>query len=423
MVRSASLSRTRSVLGHTLSIGDTASGVHGSTRFSGRVTHVNPYSVVLDHQWFIPQSLLDAVHFPKQESALTILNGVDLAGLAHDVETVEFPPEVKGRTVHIDADFLAYMVTAEKTDGTDDKTYEDMQHNAEVAVRTLQLLAAAEKVHLHLTPSTSNKGDRFNIAMLKEYQGNRADKEKPRYLNIMREWLAKRFPGTLHQFCEADDGMASAQYAAIASGDRHLSIIASKDKDLSMVPGLHVDWDTGEITDTVDDFGYVELYERKTASGTVKKLKGFGQKFFWAQMLTGDPADNISGLPKVSGAVLNKIKPTAAVKKAQATLESSRSSEEAKALAQVTLAAREAGPCGPATAILMLDLMSTPKIAFETIKNLYRAHGETHGFTHWKTGEPVAWGQAFASEARLLWMRKNPTNADCVLDYMRQCAA
>ena len=28
------------------------------------------------------------------------------------------------------------------------------------------------------------------------------------------------------------------------------------------------------------------------------KLKGLGQKFFWAQMLMGDTADHIQGLPR-----------------------------------------------------------------------------------------------------------------------------
>lgn len=356
-----------------------------------------------------------------------MVNGIelgDLAGLAHEAETIELPPQVPGRTVHIDADFLAYQTTAEKDDGTSDKTYEDMQHNAEVAVDTLRGLAAAEYVHMHLTPSTSNKGGRYDLALIKEYQGNRVDKPKPRYLGIMREWLAKRYPGTLYQFCEADDGMSSAQYAAIERGDRNLSIIASKDKDLRMVPGLHLDWDTGAITDTGDDdFGYVELVERTTPSGTVKQLKGFGHKFFWAQMLIGDTADNISGIPAIPGHVMNFIKPTAATNKAALTLEDEGATEKQKEKARAILADRKAGPCGPATAILILDMMENESTAFATVKGLYKRYGETVGFTHYKTGEPVHWGKAFASEGQLLWMRKQATDPNCVLNYWRKCAA
>jgi hypothetical protein len=302
-----------------------------------------------------------------------------------------------------------------------------MQHNAEVAVGTLRGLAGAEHVHLHLTPSTSNKGGRYDIAALKEYQGNRVDKPKPRYLGIMREWLAKRYQGTLHQFCEADDGMSSAQYAAIAQGNRNLSIIASKDKDLNMVPGLHLNWDTGQITDTwneedEDDFGHVALVEHKMPSGSVKLLKGFGQKFFWAQMLIGDAADNISGLPAVPGSVMNHIKPTAAITKARAILEDDASTDKQREKAQAVWDERKHGPCGPATAILILDLIDNPRTAYHTIKNMYKKYGDTVGFTHYKTGDPLAWGKAFASEGQLLWMRQNATDQNCVLNYWRSCA-
>jgi hypothetical protein len=354
------------------------------------------------------------------------INGIELAlldGLADEAETIEYPPTVPERTVHIDADFLAYQVTAESADGTTDKTYEDMQHNAEVAVNGLRFISGAEHVHLHLTPSTSDKGKRYELAQLKEYQGNRVDKPKPRYLGIMREWLVKRFPGTLHQFCEADDGMAAAQYAAIARGDRNLSIIASKDKDLSMVPGLQVDWTTGVITDTEDDFGFVNLVERKTPSGTTKLLKGRGHKFFWAQMLVGDTADNISGLPGIPGYVMNAIKPTKEIEKAKLVLDDEGATEKKKEKARETIANRPDGLCGPSTAILLLDMLDTQQAAFETIKGMYRRYGESIGFKHYKTGEVIPWGKAFASEGQLLWMRQNATDPNCVLNYWRSIAA
>jgi hypothetical protein len=350
-----------------------------------------------------------------------IVNGIDLDGLAHDASALGIPPKVKGRIVHIDADFLAYQVTAEKDDGSDNKTYEDMQHNAEVAVQTLCDLAAADDVHLHLTPSTSDKGGRYLQAIQRPYQGNREDKPKPRYLGIMREWLAKRYQGTLHQFCEADDGMSSSQYKALADGNHNLSIIASKDKDLSMVPGLHLDWDTGEIINCAGQFGYVNLIERVSTGGAkTKKLKGFGQKFFWAQMLIGDTADNIQGLPAVPGSVMNFIKPTAAISKAEDILRSPNSNDAQKAKAQSVLDERKSAACGPATAILLLDQMHSNAEAFKCVKKLYQMHGEHTGFVHHKTGDPVHWGHVLASEAKLLWMRREAHNENCVLKWMKE---
>ena len=350
-----------------------------------------------------------------------LFEGIDLDGLAHDAPSIHIPDMVKGRTAHIDADFLAYQVTAEKADGSDEKTYEDMQHNAEVAVDTLRSLAAAEHVHLHLTPSTSNKGGRYSVAVQKPYQGNRLDKPKPRYLNLMREWLAKRYSGTLHQFCEADDGMSSAQYAAIREGNGNLSIIASKDKDLCMVPGLHLDWDTGEIIEA-DPFGYVALHERTSPSGTVtKKLKGFGQKFFWAQMLVGDTADNIQGLPGLTGPVMHKLKPTGPSTKALAIINSPNANEAQKKGAWATLNAKPK-PCGPATAILILDELHDHKSAFATVRHLYKEYGTAFGYKHHETGADVPWGNVLVSEAKMLWMRREAHNDNDVINWLKEVA-
>jgi hypothetical protein len=344
------------------------------------------------------------------------LSGIDLDGLAHDASALVIPEMVKGRTVHIDADFLAYQMSAEKADGTDTKTWEDMKHNCQVAATLLQNLAAAEFMHLHLTPSGSNKGDRYNLAIQKEYQGNRIDKPKPRYLNVMRDWMAGAFPATMHTECEADDGMASAQYQAIKDGNRAYSIIASKDKDLSMVPGLHLNWDTGEIVDTETDFGSVYLDSSKSTT----KIKGFGHAFFWSQMLTGDGADNIQGLPKVPGSVLNVIKPTAPITKAMELLASGTGTETQRSKATATIAGRPAGSCGPVIAYEMIQRVTNSKQAFNFIKSMYESIGQTIGFKHWSTGENVPWQKVFVSEAQLLWMRRDKHNPLCVAHWWKE---
>lgn len=332
------------------------------------------------------------------------INGIDLDGLAHEAAKIELPEVVPGRVVHIDADFLAYQVSAERADGTDQKTFDDMKHNAGVAITTLKLLAGATAVHLHLTPSGSNKGGRYDLAIQREYQGNRIDKPKPRYLHIMRDWLYANYPATQWQNAEADDGMSSAQYAAIAAGKEHLSVIASKDKDLNQVPGLHLDWDAGTIHHA-DTFGRVVL--RETGSGT-KKLSGYGQSFFWAQMLTGDTADNIQGLPKVSGAVLNIYKPTASTETAQFSLGHFPENSPQWCKAKKVLADRKAGACGPVLVAALLDGIVGNREAFNFVKSRYEEYGNEFGFVHWKTGEAVDWRKVFVSEAQLLWLRRNP---------------
>lgn len=314
-----------------------------------------------------------------------IINGINLSELEDKTEaggrSFKVPPAtvVPGRIAHIDADFLAYEVSAQSKYDAVPKSLDDMQHNCRERVRKMLIQSGSERVYLHLTPGTSDKGLRYGLAIQKEYQANRKDKEKPQYLHIMRDWMAKTFPGKLHQNCEADDGMSSSQYACAAAGINDKSIILSKDKDLRMVPGWHMDWDTGEVTH-VQGFGELWFDDKQ-------KLRGNGHKWFWAQMIMGDSADNIQGLPCMMNEHMTKPKRV-----------------------------------GPAAAYSLLNDITNAKDAFQFVKKLYEDTGIHVGFKHWQTGESVPWQRVFVSEAQLLWMRKEPANQNCVINYFKECA-
>ncbi|QIG73130.1 putative 5'-3' exonuclease protein [Rhizobium phage RHph_N37] len=314
-----------------------------------------------------------------------IINGIDLSALTPQMKAENFPETVPGRVVHIDADFLAYMVSYEREG--QQIALDDMYHNTKVAVEKMRRMAAAQFVHLHLTPSTSTKGGRNELAIQKEYQGNRQDKPKPAKLHIMRDWMGRNFPSTLHQLCEADDGMSSMQYAALAAGTGNLSIICTKDKDLNMVPGLHLDWDTGELGQAEDEIGHASSYGTiwLDHAKSAKKIKGYGQKFFWAQMLMGDTADNIAGLLKHCSPHLSKPK-----------------------------------SIGPVHADYLLMDARNNREAFALVKGLYEAYGRDIGFVNYRDGTSVPWQNVFMSEAKLLWMRREPHNPDCVLNFFKE---
>lgn len=304
-----------------------------------------------------------------------IINGIDLSKL--EAQTSGDRATVPGRVVQIDGDFAAYMVAYDK-----DRSIDDMKKVLDMILERLRVKAGAESMVIHLTPKESTKGNRYEQALLREYQATRAGKVKPRFLHLIRAHMAEHYNGIQHVNCEADDGMSMAQYKAVAEGNRHLSIIATKDKDLAMVPGLALDWDTGEITDTKDDFGYIELVAKST-----KKIKGRGWKLFWAQMLTGDAADNISGLPLVTDL---KYLPRGKDK-----------------------------PVGPVLAHEILNPIQTNKEAFVAVRDLYKSYSDKHGFKNWRNDKPISAGDAFLSEAKLLWMRRND-NDDDVVEWMKE---
>lgn len=311
-----------------------------------------------------------------------MINGINIDELHDDTPILNKPEMVPGRVVHIDADFLAYQVSA-----FDDVDVEQMQKNCKSSIEKIRSYAGAETVVLHLTPKGSDKGGRWEAAMLKEYQGNRKDKVKPRYLHLMRDWMHTALGAIHHDHCEADDGMSIAQYKAIAEGNRHLSIIATADKDLTMVPGLMLNWDTGEITDTDDDFGHIRL--KVMSDGKTKKVVGRGWKFFWAQMLMGDAADNISGIPKCyTMEHLKTGKPKA---------------------------------CGAVLTYAILENVTNNKDAFETVKQIYKDYGDAEGFKNYRDGSSITWGEAFQSEARLLWMRRDLSMDDAIMWMKETC--
>jgi len=79
------------------------------------------------------------------------------------------------------------------------------------------------------------------------------------------------------------------------------TVICSRDKDLRMINGWHYGWECGKQPEFqlyfVNGFGELRLTDKKP-----RECKGHGLKFFYAQMIMGDPTDNIVGIPR-KGAV------------------------------------------------------------------------------------------------------------------------
>lgn len=313
-----------------------------------------------------------------------------------DATAPVFQPVV-GRVLHIDADFLAYMCSAQSKNPADQKSFDEMKDNAKTIVDNMLGAARAETPFMHLTDSMSTKGGRYGIAIQRQYQGTRDDKPKPLYLGEMRKWLASYYPGKMYAEYEADDGMGAAQWASREKPD--LSVICSKDKDLLMIPGLHMDWDTGELW-TADDIGkvWLECTERENADGKVtktNKMRGYGFAFFASQMLTGDTADAIVGLPRLAPALANKYVPKAK--------------------------GEHVNPCpiGPVTAIKLLEGCNSIRDYWDVLKECYSGWGDR--FVNYINGEAVNWRIAIQAEARLLWIRRfNPMDENDFFTYMKE---
>ena len=336
---------------------------------------------------------------------------LNIANTAQDARNIFEPPEmVHGRVLVCDADVLSYKAC-------------DLEHSVSENIQELKemidiwrKIAGAEFVELHLTLGT--KGGREEIARVKKYQGHRAkDPEKAERVRDLREWMAQ-YDTMRTMPCpqfeqEADDSMAQSM---MALGDK--GVLMTIDKDLNMVPGKRLSMATFDIYEQEDGYGKCRLVTREDGS---KKLQGSGTSWFWHQLLMGDAADNIPGLPLATKDLWIKYAPTKRIAELQTRLKSGRmpsgkvilGPQRRETLVMFNHAYEKANPkkVGDVLAYKLLKTCGTDRSAYFRCLEAYRAHyGERYDFVG---HDGVAYAEQTArdmmyEQARLLWIRREP---------------
>jgi len=111
----------------------------------------------------------------------------------------------------------------------------------------------------------------FRYEVLPTYKHNRKDLVKPLLFPILKEFLHENYRCLVWDQLEGDDAMG---LLSTQEPGRH--IICSIDKDMKQIPGEHFNWFTNLHT---------------------KITKDEGDRWFYTQVLTGDPGDGYSGIP------------------------------------------------------------------------------------------------------------------------------
>jgi len=199
----------------------------------------------------------------------------------HTVQTVPVTP---GLVVHVDGDYLAYYAS-----GNDDTSPGQARQNAIDRIQWFMSRIGAENAVVHNTAKGCQKGERYLIATVKAYQAQRSSSRRPKNHAYLQDWL-QGYEGDLFRAKnwatrEADDGIGACAHFAIGKQPGYVGI-ATADKDMRMLPGLHVNWQSGQVT-RVNPGDYDVIGEDG---------KQYGLKFFFLQMLMGDQADNCPGL-------------------------------------------------------------------------------------------------------------------------------
>jgi 5'-3' exonuclease len=133
----------------------------------------------------------------------------------------------------------------------------------------------------------------FREQMFPEYKANRNVLHKPFWYREVQDYLFER-QGAVYseEGDEADDAMGRKQMEYLLADGPVETIIASIDKDMDMIPGLHYNWS-----------------KTREAEGVYEASDPECLRIFYTQMLTGDSTDNIPGMYKKLG-----IKASAQVK-------------------------------------------------------------------------------------------------------------
>jgi hypothetical protein len=134
---------------------------------------------------------------------------------------------------------------------------------------------------------------RNEIAVTHPYKGQRFA-PKPYHWKTVGDILQEDYGAYIVHGAEADDALS-----VFARMDPDNTIIASRDKDLRIVPCLHYSWRCGESqpeipVHRVDELGWISAKAYKSGG---YKLVGEGLKFFYGQVLAGDAIDNYKGCP------------------------------------------------------------------------------------------------------------------------------
>lgn len=129
------------------------------------------------------------------------------------------------------------------------------------------------EVRVYLSGETNY---RLSVGTIKPYKGNRDPTRKPVHAPAIKQYIRNKYDCQVSDGQEADDDMAIAHYA-MWERDPESTVIATIDKDLNTIPGKHYNFVTKAAY-------YVTPEE--------------ANKFFWTQMIAGDPTDNVPGIPK-----------------------------------------------------------------------------------------------------------------------------
>lgn len=250
-------------------------------------------------------------------------------------------PAVPGRVLFSDGDALAYTCA-----GNDECIPAQARANLLNTLAAAKRASGAEVGRMLVTARHSHKGYRYAVATVKPYQGQRDGGRRPKNWEYLRRIIEQEPPVPSDNTASAEADDLFGKYSKLLGWNN--VVIHTQDKDMRMVPGLHLTWDTMRLIEVPPETWALVFND-----------KVYGRKWFWLQMLMGDAADYVPGLPRY-------VKPNG-----------------------------KEGLCGEATATKLLEECQSNEHAFMVVGGLYKGY----------YGDE--WDTQLLEQAVLLWMRND----------------
>lgn len=139
-----------------------------------------------------------------------------------------------------------------------------------------QMAKIVECTKASLVKSYITGENNFRYKIYPEYKANRRDTKPPRWRQELNEHAVVEWKSEVTDGFEADDALGIEQVRLASIGEA--SVICSIDKDLKQIPGYHYNFVKDEFDEVLPDDGL---------------------RFFYQQLLMGDRADNVFGIPGI----------------------------------------------------------------------------------------------------------------------------
>lgn len=168
----------------------------------------------------------------------------------------------------------------DSTPRVDVEPLENVLHSVKHMIEETIADTKCDSVRVFLTGHTNF---RDAIATIRPYKGNRDKLERPVHYEAIREYLIKYWKAEVIEGEEADDRIS---IIGRQPAHRDKSVIASIDKDLDQIPGMHYDFVKRVSYDVRDDEA---------------------DFCFYRQCLSGDLVDNVPGCYKIGATKAERI--------------------------------------------------------------------------------------------------------------------